>query len=207
MVGDRAQPKLGRELVVGAETRKLNWVARLSLLIVAAAMLASCAQYSVRTNKISGLTEKIDSVYVWSGIGSVTPFTKQKLFAGDTFENYFNAALAKKLTETGIRNELKNFSPRTDRMEDLARFEGSLSPRYRLLVEVPRYKTITAQGITNVDVLYLNLSLIRVSNNERIWRSEVVVDCNTAPGTAWREDGANKLVGQIVDALRQDGLI
>lgn len=192
---------------MSAETRKLNWVARLSLMVVAAAVLASCAQYSVRTNKAPGLAEKIDSVYVWSGIGKATPFTKQMLFAGDTFENYFNAALAKRLTETGIRNELKNFSPTTDRMEDLARFEGGLSPRYRLLVEVPRYKTITAQGVTNVDVLYLNLSLIRISNSERIWRSEVVVDCNTAPGAAWREDGANKLAGQIVDALKQDGLI
>lgn len=189
-----------------AESRKMKWVTWLSLLI-AAAVLASCAQYSVRTNKAAGLTEKIDRVYVWSGIGSATPFTKQRLFAGDTFENYFNVALANKLTETGIRNELKKFSPSTDKMEDLVRFEGSLSPRYRLLVEVPRYKTITAQGVTNVDVLYLNLSLIRVSNNERIWRSEVVVDCNSAPGTAWREDGANKLAGQIVEALKQDGLI
>lgn len=199
----------GEETGVDEQPRNSNrpFFVRLCILIAAASMVASCAQYSVKTNKAPGFSGKIDSVYVWSGIGSVTPFTKERLFAGDSFENYFNTALAKKLDETKVVSKLKGFSPSTDRMEDLGRFEGSINPRYRLLVLAPKYTTITAKGITNVDVLHLDISLIRVGTNERIWRSEIVVDCNTAPGTAWREDGANKLAGQIIDALKQDGLL
>lgn len=180
---------------------------RIGLLTLAVMVLASCAQYSARTNKAQNFSAKLTNVYMWSGIGTVEPFTRKLPFADDTFENLFNVALTRKFSESGIRNELRRFSPSTDSMTDLARFEGALNPDYRLLVVPSKYETITYKGITNVNVLYLDVSVIHIKDTQRVWRSEIVVDTNTAPGTAWREAGANKLVVQIVDALKRDGLI
>jgi len=177
------------------------------LLTLTTMLLASCAQYSTKANKDPRFSTKLTNVYIWSSIGTVEPFTKKLLFSADTFEHQFNTALAKEFTKSGVKNELRDFSPSTDNLVDLARFEGTFNPDYRLLVVSPKYETITARGIINVNVLYLDISVIRIKDNQRVWWSEIVVDTNTAPGTAWREAGANKLAEQIINALKQDGLI
>lgn len=178
-----------------------------SILVLVVIMMTSCAQYSTRTNKAPDVAVKLTNVYVWSSIGSVTPFTKKMLLADDTFENLFNAALGRNLLEKGVKSEFHKFSMSTDRTEDLARFEGSLNPDYRMLIIPEKYTTITYRGKTTVDVLNLNISIVRILDNQRIWRSEIVVNCNTAPGTAWRAEGADKLASQITDALMNDGLL
>lgn len=177
------------------------------LLTLTTMLLASCAQYSTKTNKDPGFSTKLTNVYIWSSIGTVEPFTKKLLFSADTFEHQFNTALAKEFTKSGVKNELRDFSPSTDSLADLARFEGTFNPNYRLLVISPRYDTITSRGVTNVDNLYLDISVIRIKDNKQVWQSSIVIQTNTAPGTAWREAGANKLAEQIVDALKKDGLI
>lgn len=174
---------------------------------VAAFALTSCAQYSTRTNKSSDFADKLENIYVWSAIGGVKPFTERLLFSDDTFENQFNAALTKNLSAIGVKNKLGHFSPSTDSESDLARFEGEIKPDYRLLIISPKYTTITARGITNVDVLYLNIQVSRVKDNQRVWQSEIEINANTAPGNAWREAGAQKLVELIISALRKDGLL
>lgn len=178
-----------------------------SIIALSIIMMTSCAQYSTRTNKAPDFAVKLANIYVWSSIGDVAPFSKKMLFAEDTFENLFNAAIGRKLLENGVKNEFHKFSASTDQMDDLARFEDSSKLDYRMLIIPEKYTTITSRGITNVDVLNLNISIVRIADNRRIWRSEIVVNCNTAPGTAWREAGADKLASQITDALRRDGLL
>lgn len=182
-------------------------VLRIALAAFAAFLLASCAQYSTRTNKSPDFTGKLENVYVWSAVGSVKQFTKKLLFSNDTFENQFNAALTRNLSAIGIKNKLGSFSPNTDTEVDLARFEAETKPDYRLLIVSPRYTTITAQGITNLDVLYLNISVSRVADNQRVWQGEVVINSNTAPGNAWRDAGAEKLAELIINTLKKDGLL
>ncbi len=184
-----------------------NFVLRILLLVPMTVATISCAQYSVKTNKALDFTEKLRSVYAWSGIGSVEPLTRRLPFAEDTFENLFNSALRRKLSENGVTCELRNFSPNTDSMAALARFEGTANPEYRLLLVPTKYKTIKYGGATNLDVLYLDKSVIKIKDARRVWRSEFVVNANTAPGAAWREAGADKLAELIVSTLVRDGLL
>ncbi|MES2772194.1 MAG: hypothetical protein V4623_09555 [Pseudomonadota bacterium] len=179
---------------------------RIGAALLVAFMLSSCAEYFVKSNKNENFTEKLTNVYVWSGIGSIAPFTKRPPFADDTFENLFNTALTNKLTQHGVNNELHRFESVSDDNSDLLRFETKFNPDYRLLIATQGYGTMTSRGITNVNTFVLSLSIIRLADKQKIWQSEVFVDANTAPGTAWRTAGADKLADLMIKKMQQDQL-
>lgn len=137
---------------------------RLSFLsMVLALSVAGCGgQYAASTNKDATFNTHVNRLFIWSGIENVTPLTRKLPLTDDTFTNFFHTALKKNFSEKGVMNELKSFTPETDSLNDLARFEGKFAPAYRLIITPSKYSTITSTyyNKTLVDKMYLDLSLI-----------------------------------------------
>lgn len=187
-----------------------NWLVRLVLSLLAAGFVAGCstASYSVKTNKAPGFTGHISRVAVWSGIDNVSLLSQRKaLGMSDTFSNFFSAALKTDLASAGATADVHPFSPGTDKLEDLIRFEQEFSPEYRLMIMVPQYHTISSRGVTNVLDMKLDISLFTIKDNRRVWRSELLLDGGIIPGLTWRETGARRLAEDMVNLLKKDNLV
>lgn len=179
----------------------------IALSIVILGAVGCGGQYSVRTNKDPGFSSHLTRVSVWSGISTIPLLSEPRLAMGDSFANFFKRSLAKGFAESNVEVDIRPFSTETDGLQDLMRFEKDFAPEYRVVIAVPRYHTITSRGITNMLDMNLDISLYTARDNRRIWRSEIVVDGGLAPGLTWRQDGAERLGHQIIDALKRDSLI
>lgn len=168
-----------------------------------------CAQYSSKTNKSAGYSKKMDRVFVWSSIGQVEPARNKHWIQSDSFENYFHSALRSGLSENGLEVDVRDFVPGADKSSDFVRFERNMSPSTRMLVSPVKHRSITSQYNSKPMLTYLSIdvTLIDLAINKKIWRAQFVIDSPAGGISPWGEDGAKKIVDQIIDALKKDGLV
>lgn len=177
-----------------------------ALLGFSVAVLAGCAQYQAYTNKALGYHDRAERLFVWTALGEVPFLRRKQMLANDSFENYFNATLKRMLAEEGIVTDVRQFSPKTDTIEQLHRFETDVAPTARLLIQPARYQMYSYGGGTTVSALWLDMSLYDVKSNRRVWRGQLYVDPGLSP-SSWWESGAQELSARVIAALRKDDLI
>jgi hypothetical protein len=169
--------------------------------------ISGCAQYQVQSTKANGYSRPIDRLTVWSAVPNVPKLTEKHWSQSDSFDNLFHDALKQELLAAGATTEVRAFSPASDSMESLARFERELSPSMRLLIAPTRVSTVTSQGHTGITQVVFNLSLYETEKNQRVWRGQIIVDTPLGGARQWGEDGAKSLATQIVEALKKDRLL
>lgn len=175
--------------------------------LVCAVLCAGCAQYQVASNKEPGFAKEIDRLYVWSAIAQAPQLGSKHWTQSDSFGNYFHLILKQELTASAVQSEVREFIPAAESQQSLARFETEFSPSFRLLVTPVKTQTMTYNGATALTLLVLDLSLIEIASERRVWRAQLAVDNPLAGRLAWGEDGARSLAGKVMEALRKDGLL
>jgi hypothetical protein len=179
-----------------------------ALLIACLLTACSTTQYATKANKAPDFAGRLTRVTIWSGIATVPLLSGRKaLGMDDTFSNFFSETLKSDLANQNVISEIHPYATETDKLDDLARFEQSFAPEYRMVIAIPHYGTITSQGHTNVLDITLDVSLYRIKDNSRIWRGEMVVDGGLVPGLTWRETGAKTLAHKLLEMLKNDHII
>lgn len=172
------------------------------------ANLAGCAQYpQLQTNKALGYNRSMDRLAVWSAVGDVptlgdvlpTLIFKPSWFPTDPFDKLFHAALKRELESAGVVTEVRPFSPSSDTVASLARFEAELAPTMRLLIMPTQYVVRGMLQEVNFD-----FSLIDIESNQRVWRGQVFIYSGRG---RFDEEGADSLTLRILEALRKDRLL
>lgn len=178
-----------------------------ALLGIGVTSLSGCAgSYQLQTNKAVGYNARVEKLFVWTAVGSVGNLGAKNKFTSWTFLESFHSHLKRGLEKYNIPADVREFTPKTDSASDLARFEQELGPNMRLLIQPTRVQTITYQGSSAIAGLWLDLSLIDLARNERVWRGELYLDAFFRLG-AWGESGAEALATQVIEGLIKDSLI
>lgn len=177
-----------------------------SIATVIAGMLSSCAQYNVSTNRINGYEGRIERLSIWSAIGTVEPLANKRLLDSSSFSDRFDAALALNFQNENINAVVHKLTSKSFIEDEIEPLEKELHPNMRLLIQPTRCHTIRYGGMTNVTGLSLDLSLIDVASNQLVWRGAINMDVGLEPNM-WRENGANKLSRQLIDALKKDKMM
>lgn len=177
-----------------------------SIATIIAGMLASCAQYNVSTNRVNGYEGRIKRLSIWSAIGTIEPLANKRLLDSFSFSDRFDAALALNFQNENINAVVHKLTSKSFIEDEVEPLEKEFHPNMRLLIQPTRCQLITYGGISNVVGLLLDLRLIDVASGRLVWRGAINIDVGLEPNM-WRENGANKLSKEIVDALKKDNFM
>jgi hypothetical protein len=179
---------------------------KLTALLAICLSLCSCATYNVAFFKAPTTEPKAQSVYVLvndSLGGSALKNTDEN--APNYFMKRLTGYIGKSLTDNGIKNTVKIYSSvySLETLDDITTQINNLKPD--AIITIKREQTVF--GASKYGVYYgggtYSISIASSKTNKVYWKS--VID--TQNESAFMESDYESLLKQIIDKIKQDGIM
>jgi hypothetical protein len=169
--------------------------------------LAGCAEMQSTSTRLGVSPQKIDSLAVWSEVGSLV-YAKGPVSPSKPFPETFRQSLAAALSAQGIAITYQEVQdPGRMSKRELAQLHAQDNPnaKARLVIQVASVRTMTSPRYAVEKAVY-RLTLVSTATDKPLWQAQIsaFAGLDIPP---WNESTAAKFANEIVALLKKDTVI